>query len=176
MPWSPRAKQDSVMCKTSDRSPGSSGADCRTTKSCMVTAMMRGHQPIFVLLTVAAGAGTNLCACEWRRSQGSLRRPLHGDDERLVLVGATVRHQCPRPAAAVVARKMRNLGRHQSDLTGLEDRWSLPLDLDRHASFNNKENFLGARMHVPGGCGARRHFQHVDHGLANFLILALQIR
>lgn len=51
----------------------------------------------------------------------------------------------------------------------------LPLDLDRHTSFDDKEDFLGARVHVPRGRGTQRHAQHVDHGFLNFLILVPQI-
>src|SRR5205809_1046537 len=40
---------------------------------------------------------------------------------------------------------------------------------------NNEDDFLGGRMDMPRGSGARRNFQNVDHGLLNLLALALQI-
>src|SRR5712691_3639109 len=99
-----------------------------------------------------------LSACEWLQPRGSLQHPFHGDDKRLFFVGPAMGHQGSRPGAAIVACEMRNLGGNEDDLTALENLRSLSLDLDRHASLNDKEDFLGARVHVPGSCRARRHF------------------
>src|SRR5262245_36026640 len=109
------------------------------------------------------------------QSRGLLRPPFHSDDKWLFLVGPAVGHQCSRATAAVVPCEMGNIGRHEGDLTRLEYPSSLSFDLDRQISFDNKEDFLRVRMHVPGGPYARRHFQDVDYSLLNFLILALEI-
>ena len=70
---------------------------------------------------------------------------------------------------------MRNLGRHEGDLTRLQHLRALSFDLDRQASFDNKQDFLCRRMHVPGSSHAGRHFQDIDHRLLNFLVLSLQV-
>jgi hypothetical protein len=105
----------------------------------------------------------------------SLRRPFHRDDKRLFLVGSAVGHQRSCPTDAVVPREMRNLGRHEGDLTRLQHLRALSFDLDDQTSFDNKQDFLCRRMHVPGGSHARRHFQDIDHRLLDLLVLSLQV-
>ena len=70
---------------------------------------------------------------------------------------------------------MRNLGGDENDFAGLDRLRPLSFDLDREISLQHEDDLLGARMHVPGSAGAGRHFQDIDHGLLDLLILALQI-
>jgi hypothetical protein len=71
----------------------------------------------------------------------SLRRPFHRDDKRLFLVGSAVGHQRSCPSDAVVPCEMRNLGRHEGDLTRLQHLRALSFDLDRQTSFDKQTGF-----------------------------------
>jgi hypothetical protein len=70
---------------------------------------------------------------------------------------------------------MRSFGGNQSDAARAKFLWFLASDLNYDDAVKNKDNFLRARMHVPGGTGGRRQIQQIDQGFLNRLILALQI-
>jgi hypothetical protein len=53
--------------------------------------------------------------------------------------------------------------------------WLLAADLNDDRPVKHKDNFLRARMHVPGSTGSRRQIQQIDQGFLNRLILASQI-
>src|SRR5262245_65266774 len=107
---------------------------------------------------------------------GRKPRPCHDNKERLFLVGPAMRHESSSCyVSTVVSHEMRNLRRNENDLTCVEGPRSLPFDLRGETSLEYEEEFLSARMHVPGGCTARCHFQHIDDRLLDFMLLALEI-
>src|SRR5262245_3647305 len=70
---------------------------------------------------------------------------------------------------------MRNFRRYESYGARLDLLRCLAVDLDDEGTVKDKHDLLRAWMHVPGRADARRHFQKIDYGLLDCLVLARQV-
>src|SRR5215211_1544091 len=107
---------------------------------------------------------------------GGLAGPFDGNDKRLVLRAPAMHHErlCRR-TGTVVPGEMRNVRRDDAALADLHRRRSLSFDFDDQSPFESVQDFLRARMHVPGSGDAGPELDQAHDALLNLLTLTLQV-
>jgi len=70
---------------------------------------------------------------------------------------------------------MNKFGGDNPGFSSLKERRALPFDFHHYVSFEDAEQFLGSRMHVPGSSSAGPEFDDADDGLLDQLTLILQV-
>src|SRR5262245_30822482 len=113
-----------------------------------------------------------LCSYDGNRRQ----LLLYDDYQRLVFRRSAVHDQgLADRDGAVIASKMNQLGRNDPCIPGLEQRAPLAFDFHDQTAFHDVQQFLSARMHVPGGSAAGPKFDNANDGLLHGLALAFEI-